>query len=548
MIDFVTLVFNHPIEIELLKLQATSFQYCDSELVGKIFIFYNDTGNNNIEFLKDYYPKNLFSKVNIIYRDNISDKYEKSSWRNQQYFKLYISNYVKSKYYVILDGKNHFIRKVNLNDFIKNDKPKLYLDNPGQMIKYYRNCLKYFKIKDPYKYKYNDDNSKAIGNRILLTTTPYIFITKQVKNMINHIESKEKESFYNFFMKNTSITEFYLYSTYLIFSNNIDKHEMVQLDNFVVTIFDNPNVDWNKYNNKKHAITDPKVKVFGLHRMAVENIDNNYKNNLLTLYSNFFDKKTCVIIKSFITKGDIKFIHIGKCCGTSIKRIFKDKIGYKNSYHLNRKYKNNEKYIIWIRNPLKRFVSSFYYSYNLINTDISNLNKNNLNFDNCLCPFRIRKKIENNGITFSERYDYLIKYFKTANHLAESISSDSEKKNLALELMNYGNSCHIYKGIGWYLYNGDFIEENHRKIIFVGSCENFKDDVNTLSKVININSNTNLKLRNNIINSKDKFLSKKAIDNLLNFYKNTDYMALKKLVKYNFISKNLFDEYYKYNI
>lgn len=296
--DFVTLVFNHPTEIELLKLQATSFQYCESELVGKIFIFYNDIGNNNIEFLKDYYPKNLFSKVNIIYRDNIFDKDKKSSWRNQQYFKLYISNYVESKYYVILDGKNHFIRKVNLNDFIKNDKPKLYLKNPGKMIKYYKNCLKYFKIKDPFEYKYN--NSNSIGNRILLTTTPYIFITKQVKNMINHIESKEKESFYNFFMKKTSITEFYLYSTYLIFSNNIDKHEMVQLDNFVVTIFHNPNVDGNKYNNKKHAITDPKVKVFGLHRMAVENMDNNYKNNLLTLYSNFFDKKTCDMIKSFM--------------------------------------------------------------------------------------------------------------------------------------------------------------------------------------------------------------------------------------------------------
>ena len=51
MIDFVTLVYNHPIEIELLKLQAISFQYCESEFIGKIVIFYNDSGNNNIEFL-----------------------------------------------------------------------------------------------------------------------------------------------------------------------------------------------------------------------------------------------------------------------------------------------------------------------------------------------------------------------------------------------------------------------------------------------------------------------------------------------------------------
>ena len=31
MIDFVTLVFNHPTEIELLKLQAISFKYYESE-------------------------------------------------------------------------------------------------------------------------------------------------------------------------------------------------------------------------------------------------------------------------------------------------------------------------------------------------------------------------------------------------------------------------------------------------------------------------------------------------------------------------------------
>lgn len=302
MIDFVTLVFNHHIEIELLKLQAISFKYCESELINNIFIFYNDSGVDNIEFIKDYYPKNLLSKVKIIYRDNIFDKGQKSSWRNQQYFKLYISNYVESKYYVILDGKNHFIRKVNLDDFIKNTKPKLYLGNPGTMICYYRNCLEYFNIKDPYNFSdgnitLNVDN---INNNKFLTTTPYIFITQQVIDMINYIESKEKKSFYNFFINNTKVTEFYLYSTYLIFSNNINKHEIVQIDNFVITIFHNPNVNWNKYENKKHAITNPKVKVFGLHRLAVANMDNNYKENLLTLYSNFFDIKTCDMIKSFI--------------------------------------------------------------------------------------------------------------------------------------------------------------------------------------------------------------------------------------------------------
>ena len=36
MIDFVTLVFNHYMEIDLLKLQAISFKYCESELINNI--------------------------------------------------------------------------------------------------------------------------------------------------------------------------------------------------------------------------------------------------------------------------------------------------------------------------------------------------------------------------------------------------------------------------------------------------------------------------------------------------------------------------------
>lgn len=299
-IDFVTIVFNNNIEIELLKLQAISFKYVEPKNIGKIFVFYNDSGNDKIDFIKKYYPKKLLSKVNIIYRDKIFNKYEKSSWRNQQYFKLYISNYVLSKYYVILDGKNHFIRKTVLTDFIKNGKPKLFLSQPGNMIKYYKNCLSYFKIKDPFNYKYKNDYSKTIGKNTLLTTTPYIFIKEQVINLINYIENKEKMTFYDFFKKKKNITEFYLYSTYLIFSGNIKKHELILKNNFAITIFRNPNECWNKYKNKKQAITNKNVKILGLHRVAVKNMDDNYKKNLLTLYSNFFDDKTCSMIKSFM--------------------------------------------------------------------------------------------------------------------------------------------------------------------------------------------------------------------------------------------------------
>jgi hypothetical protein len=280
--------------------------------IGKIVVFYNDSGVDKIDFIKQYYPEEFRSKVSILYRDSITNQCQKSNWRNQQFFKLYISNYIESEYYVVLDGKNHFIRDVNLNDFISNDKPKLYLQNPGYMITYYNSCLSYFNIEDPFNYKYDDDRINPIGDNILLTTTPFVFITNQVLNLMNYIENKENKTFCDFFINNLFITEFYLYSTYLIFSNNIDRHDMVPRNNFVITIFENVTAKWNTFEKRKGEITNPQVKVGGLHRRAVKNMDDNYKENLLELYSHFFDENTVAMIKStifenFRTQGAGKF-------------------------------------------------------------------------------------------------------------------------------------------------------------------------------------------------------------------------------------------------
>jgi hypothetical protein len=185
-------------------------------------------------------------------------------------------------------------------------------------------------------------------------------------------------------------------------------------------------------------------------------------------------------------------------------------------------------------------------SYNIINADTSGLNINNLTLENCMAPARFRHKMTHN-CTFTKRYDFLVNSFKTANEFAESITSKDEKKRkLALELINSSEE-HIFKGIGWYLYNGDFIEENHDKIIFVGSIENMNDDIMKLNKLLNLKIDPTKKMRYNK-NNNDKYLSPKAIKNIKNFYKNSDYRALEKLVDYNFITKDLFEKYHEYNI
>lgn len=105
---------------------------------------------------------------------------------------------------------------------------------------------------------------------------------------------------------------------------------------------------------------------------------------------------------------------------------------------------------------------------------------------------------------------------------------------------------HIFKGIGWYMYNGDFIEKNAKNIIFVGSVENMNNDLKKLQNILNTKF-LKKKIRKNT-NINDKYLSAKAIKNIKIFYKYTDYKALETFLKYKFITKDLFEKYHYYNI
>lgn len=246
----------------------------------------------------------------------------------------------------------------------------------------------------------------------------------------------------------------------------------------------------------------------------------------------------------------LRFIHIGKTGGSTIHEILKQQNVNFEEYHLDSKsYKPNEKYIIWIRNPLSRFVSAFNYISHFVNYDCTNKNPTDINDSNCLYYYFIRYKIKNKSLfVFNKRYDNLVKIFKTANNLAEGLTdSNPEIKRNALELMNY-NFENIYRGIGWYLNNGNFVENNNHKILFVGKQETMEGDIEKLSGILNVKLNTEHVVRKNIYSSEQsKYLSPLAIANLIEFYKDTEYAALKQLNKHGWISDEMLALYYTYS-
>ena len=297
--DFVTIIYNNKTELNLMKLQAISMKYVDQKIINNIYIIYNDIGAYNIDDILPFYPENLRSKVKVVYNLEIDacfkDKPHAFPWHKQQILKLLVANIVESKYYLIMDGKNHFIKNILYSDYFNEmGYPRLFAWDPGHMIRYYYSCLDYFQIEDPYDLKNNTNCN------IFLTTTPFLMRKDDVLEMIEYIVKKENDTFFNFFMKRSDLhTEFYLYITYLIFKNKI-KYCALTSTNFSA-IMGYTLGKWTSYeDNALPIINIPRIKIFGLHRNAISKMDNTVKQNMLTFYHLYYDHKTCEFIKNNI--------------------------------------------------------------------------------------------------------------------------------------------------------------------------------------------------------------------------------------------------------
>lgn len=296
MLDFVTITFSDECEINLLRLQAHSFKFVNTNIINNIYIVFNEDFRyfhlfkNIFNDIKTYYPKEIQHKIKLlsVHDLNINDIGEHSNWFSQQRIKIEISKYIKNKYYVVLDGKNHFIRDINDDYFFKNDKPSLYFNSMGDvMIKYYNNCLQYFNIE-------SCPNNKPNKNLKIQTTTPFLFITDECLNLMKHIEEKEKISFGTFFMREKKYTEFYLYYAYLTYSKRRYLYSYlhhIHQPNITIGGQD-PKIDsYNGWEYKMNTMKNHNIVIFSLHRKSINIMDQTYKKNLLEFYKNTYNNE-----------------------------------------------------------------------------------------------------------------------------------------------------------------------------------------------------------------------------------------------------------------
>ena len=241
-------------------------------------------------------------------------------------------------------------------------------------------------------------------------------------------------------------------------------------------------------------------------------------------------------------KSNCCFIHIGKCGGTHIVELF----GLQE-YHLSRPrrvlMRPSKQFVIWLRHPIRRFISAFNYSHALANTDVSSINSDSLTLSNSLAPARLKLKIDK-GFTVSPRFDWLVSQFESANHLAESLTSPNRLvQSNANELMQSPHE-HIHKGIGWYLHNGKFINRHAKQILFVGKVESMTQDIISLATLLNVEMPNTAKEKTRVNrNSYPLNLSAKGLRNIQRYYQSSDYAAIDALYEHNLITREDVEQY-----
>ena len=291
--DFVSVVFDNKIEVDLLKLQLITFRNVNIDIVNTLFILFNDNKYKLSKWLDDILeccPVNLRWKIQFIFPSDLvvlpKGEVYVSNWYSQQFTKLAVSKIISTKHYVVLDAKNHFINSITHETFFReDDKIKLYQETHNDdLLNFYSNCFRYFGIDDIEKH--NPFNSPCY----IQTTTPFVFITNECKSMITYIEQKENTTFYDFFYNSCKYTEFFLYFAYICFTKNTSYCYLPrQIDNVIIGPADPNKYQWNSWQSKSTFLKTNNPSCMSVSSKCVNVIDTNYKQQLKNFYSKRFD-------------------------------------------------------------------------------------------------------------------------------------------------------------------------------------------------------------------------------------------------------------------
>ena len=265
-------------DLRLTLLQALSVdRLLDLDGLAEYIIVANGADNAmwELDFRRHLHGRisdELKSKLRIITPAEIPRGGNGSGWYGQQVIKLALSDIVKTDSYLMLDGKNHFIRPCSIQEFFQNGIPLSVLsDTPARWDKYLRASLEALDVFT--------DGRMA---KMMPTTTPYLMRAKDAKGTIGRLEAKYEMPFDKAIRETHGATEFFLYYAYLLSSYEDVPYAFGPSP--TRTLF----TSWPE----KHAVVleliqeacDANVPMFGLHRNRLPQLSSIQRDAIKDLW------------------------------------------------------------------------------------------------------------------------------------------------------------------------------------------------------------------------------------------------------------------------
>lgn len=211
-LDIVTICFLD--EMRMLQMQARSIdRLMDPALLANYRIVINDSRRDAcVQFVETVIKPELdwlADRIKILLPKDFGVEVPEGGWKAQQALKLAAARAVETPHYLILDAKNHFVRKVTHADLFDGALPRARIyQTSGKRTQWLANGLSYFGL-DPAQ-------AQQLSGA---TVTPYLMVTRIVRDLVEAIEDMEKAPLIRYFSAENDekkSSEFFLYYAYIV--------------------------------------------------------------------------------------------------------------------------------------------------------------------------------------------------------------------------------------------------------------------------------------------------------------------------------------------
>jgi hypothetical protein len=263
MMDLVTVVFLD--ELPTLKLQARSVElYCRDMDLGNIVVVINDD-RVTIDDVDPAWWGQLEDRVRIVHRNSWPIKYAENGWLTQQLLKLLACAQGENTWSLVLDTKTLFVKPVAKY----NDRPRI-------------NLLKIAPVFETSRQRVSTLFNIDLQNQLGPGGVPFVMHNQLVRDMIQQVQSRTGEDFALWFQDQGMITEFILYSGYVLFSQgSFDK--MYDIGQPVVMPCNLCHSEVSEFDRKFHEMSQ--ATTVSIHRNAWTQMSDQQRVQYMNLLS-----------------------------------------------------------------------------------------------------------------------------------------------------------------------------------------------------------------------------------------------------------------------